>query len=213
MAFNPLMSASFERWLKPAAYLAGALLAAWMLWAAAHPRYPFQVDRINKDFGLWSLRFLFACLLISPVSRWTRQPWLRRWRRPLGLLAFAFALLHTVHFLLWGRLWPDRMGLLFARPYLTIGLVALALFVPLAATSNDAAVRWTSPRRWRRLHLAVYPAAALSVTHEVMAYGPLKGEAGLYSALTVLLAGARLARMIKEAGRRRPSASAAAPAE
>jgi sulfoxide reductase heme-binding subunit YedZ len=105
------------------------------------------------------------------------------------------------------------MNLLFARPYLTIGLVALALFVPLALTSNDAAVRWTTPRRWRRLHLFVYPAAALSVIHEVMAFGPLKGEAGLYSALTVLLVGAKLARMAKEAGRRRPVGSAPAPAE
>jgi sulfoxide reductase heme-binding subunit YedZ len=207
------MTASVERWLKPAAYLAGAALAAWMLWAAGHPHYPFQVDRINKDLGLWSLRFLFACLLISPVSRRTRQPWMRRWRRPLGLLAFAFALLHTVHFLLWGRLWPDRMGLLFARPYLTIGLVALLLFAPLAATSSDRAVRWVNPRRWRKLHLAVYPAAALSVIHEVMAYGPLKGEAGLYCALTVLLAGAKIARMAREAVRHRASAPAAAPAE
>lgn len=204
------MTPAADRWLKPLAYLAGAALAGWMLWFALHPRYPFQVDRINKDFGLWSLRFLFACLLISPVSRWTRQPWLRRWRRPLGLLAFAFALVHTVHFLLWGRVWPDRLGLLFRRPYLTIGLVALALFIPLALTSNDAAVRWVTPRRWRRLHLLAYPAAALSVIHEVMAYGPLMGEAGLYSALTVLLGAARLARMSQGASGRRAAAPAAA---
>jgi sulfoxide reductase heme-binding subunit YedZ len=206
------MSAAADRWLKPVAYLAGAALAGWLVWFALHPTYPFQTDRMNKDMGLWSLRFLFACLLISPVSRWIRQPWLRRWRRPLGLLAFYFAALHTVHFLLWGRLWPDRMGLLFARPYLTIGLVALILFVPLALTSTDGAVRWTTPRRWRRLHLLVYPAAALSVIHEVMAFGPLKGEAGLYSALTVLLVGARLVRMAQEAGRRSPR-PAPAPAE
>jgi sulfoxide reductase heme-binding subunit YedZ len=202
------MSAASDRWLKPLAYLAGAALAGWMLWFALHPTYPFQVDRINKDMGLWSLRFLFACLLISPVSRWTRQPWLRRWRRPLGLLSFYFAALHTVHFLLWGRLWPDRMGLLFARPYLTIGLAGLILYVPLALTSTDSAVRWTTPRRWRRLHLLVYPAAALSVIHEVMAFGPLQGEAGLYSALTILLTGNKLLRMAQEAGRRRSPARA-----
>ena len=208
------MTPAVDHRLKPFAYLAGAALAGWMVWAALHPRYAFQVDRINKDMGLWSLRFLFACLLISPVSRWTRQPWLRRWRRPLGLLAFTFALLHTVHFLLWGRLWPDRMGLLFARPYLTIGLVALVLFLPLALTSNDAAVRWTTPRRWRRLHLLVYPAAALSVIHEVMAYGPLRGEAGLYCALTVLLAGNKVVRMAQERGRRQaPGRASPAPAQ
>jgi sulfoxide reductase heme-binding subunit YedZ len=206
------MTPAADRWLKPLAYLAGLALAVWLVWVALHPRYPFQTDRINKDMGLWSLRFLFACLLISPVSRWIRQPWLRRWRRPLGLLAFYFAALHTVHFLLWGRVWPDRLGLLFARPYLTIGLVGLILYVPLALTSTDGAVRWTTPRRWRRLHLLAYPAAALSVIHEVMAYGPLKGEAGLYSVLIVVLTGARLVRLSKEAGRR-PSRPAPAPAE
>ncbi|HEY4028935.1 MAG TPA: ferric reductase-like transmembrane domain-containing protein [Caulobacteraceae bacterium] len=208
------MSPASDRWLKPLAYLSGLALASWMLWFALHPRYAFHVDRINKDMGLWSLRFLFACLLISPVSRWTRQAWLRRWRRPLGLLAFAFALLHTLHFLVWGKVWPDRMGLLLQRPYLVIGIVALILFIPLALTSNDAAVRWATPRRWRRLHLLAYPGAALSVIHEVMAYGPLKGEAGLYCVLTVLLVGAKGMRLAQEAGRRRgPARSAPLAAE
>jgi sulfoxide reductase heme-binding subunit YedZ len=202
------MSPTADRWLKPLAYLAGAALAGWMLWFALHPTYPFQTDHLNVEMGRWSLRFLFACLLISPVSRWIRQPWLRRWRRPLGLLSFYFAVLHTVHFLLWGRVWPDRMNLLFVRPYLLIGLVGLILYVPLALTSTDSAVRWTTPRRWRRLHLLVYPAAALSVIHEVMAFGPLKGEAGLYSVLTVLLAGNKLLRLPQDIGRRRAPARA-----
>lgn len=196
-----------EPWLKRVFYLAGLALAGWLLWVATHPARPFQIDRMNKDMGLWSLRCLFACLLISPVSRWLRMPSLRRWRRPLGLAAFGFALLHTVHFLLYGRLWPNRLDLLFKRPYMTIGLVALVLFVPLAATSTDAAIRWATPRLWRRLHLAVYPAAVLSVVHEVMAYGPMLGEAGLYSGLALVLTVARLGRV------RWPSLGATIPAE
>lgn len=181
-----------ERAQRRAFYLACAGLAGWMVWAATHPWKAFLVDRINKDMGLWSLRFLFACLLISPVSRLFKWPGLRRWRRPLGLAAFAFATLHTVHFLLWGRIWPDRLDVLLIRPYLTIGTVALILFIPLAVTSNDAMVRKVTPKRWRRLHLLVYPVAALSVVHEVMAYGPIKGEAGLYSLLAIVLTGLRL---------------------
>ncbi len=207
------MTPASEHWLKRAFYLACTILAGWLLWIATHPSRPFQIDRMNKDMGLWSLRFLFACLLISPLSRWTRTPGLRRWRRPLGLAAFAFAALHTVHFLLYGRLWPDRLSLLLTRPYMTIGLVALVLFAPLAATSNDAAVRWTTPRLWRRLHLAVYPAAGLSVIHEVMAYGPLIGEAGLYSVLATVLIGARLVRLARDGWRRRAQIGAPALAE
>jgi len=180
-----------ERWLKRAFYLACAALAGWLLWRAAYPQRPFEADWVNKELGRWSLRFLFVCLLLSPLSRLLRRPAWRRWRRPLGLMAFAFAAIHTVHFLLYGRIWPHRMAIVVQRPYLAIGLVALILFAPLAATSNDAVVRWMTPRRWRLLHGAVYPAAALSVVHEVMAYARLIGEAGLYCALVVLLLAAK----------------------
>lgn len=202
----PLFSAlpPAERAMRNAFYLACAALAGWMLWRALHPVRPFQIDRINKDMGLWSLRFLFACLALSPLSRWLKAPTLRRWRRPLGLAAFAFAALHTGHFLLYGRLWPDRLDILFKRPYMTLGLIALVLLVPLALTSADVVVRWIKPRRWRLLHLLIYPAAALSVIHEVMAYGPLKGEAGLYSVLTVLFLVNKGVRLVREAWPRKP---------
>ena len=197
----PTALAAERRW-KQVFYLACALLAGWLLWRAAHPRYAFQVDWINKELGRWSLRFLFACLMISPLSRLLRQPGWRRWRRPLGLMAFAFALIHTVHFLLWGRIWPDRLAVLFQRTYLTVGLAGLALLVPLAATSNDAMVRWMTPRRWRLLHWLVYPAAVLSVMHDVMSYAPLLGEAGLYCVLTALVLVAKAWREAAKGGAR-----------
>ncbi len=184
-----------ERRLKRAFYMACAALAAWLLWRATHPTRAFEVDWVNKEMGRWSLRFLIPCLLLSPLSRWLREPGLRRWRRPLGLMAFAFAALHTVHFLLYGRVWPDRMAVLVQRPYLLIGTIALLLFVPLAMTSNDAMVRRVTPRRWRWLHLIAYPIAALSVAHEVMAYAHLRGEAGV---VCVLAAFALVARIVRQ---------------
>ena len=183
-----------ERWLKLAFYLACAVLAGWLLWRASHQHRAFEADWVNKELGRWSLRFLFVCLLLSPLSRLLRQPAWRRWRRPLGLMAFAFAAIHTLHFLLYGRVWPHRMAILVQRPYLAIGMLALILFVPLAASSNDAVVRWMTPRRWRLLHGAVYPAVALSVVHEVMSYAQLIGEAGLYCALVVLVLAAKALR-------------------
>ena len=176
-----------EQRLKQAFYLACAVLAGGLLWRAAHPQHAFQADWINKELGRWSLRFLFVCLLLSPLSRLFRQPGWRRWRRPLGLMAFAFAAIHTVHFILYGRLWPDRMLILVQRPYLAIGMIALVLFIPLVVTSNDAMVRWMTPRRWRALHWAAYPVATLSVVHDVMAYARLIGEAGLCCALLVVV--------------------------
>jgi len=42
----------------------------------------------------------------------------------------------------------------------------LALFVPLAMTSNDVSVRLMK-RGWKRLHRLVYPAAVLTFLHWV----------------------------------------------
>ena len=48
------------------------------------------------------------------------------------------------------------------------GWLAFALFVPLAATSNDMATR-ALKRTWKRLHRLVYPAAILTFLHWVLA--------------------------------------------
>ena len=82
-----------ERAARWALYAAMTLLGAGLLWRADHPHYAFETDDVNKAMGHWSLRLLWACLLLSPLSRALRQPALRRWRRPLGLGAFGFATL------------------------------------------------------------------------------------------------------------------------
>lgn len=186
-----------ERAARWAAYAAMTALGAWLLWRAVHPHHAFETDEVNKAMGHWSLRLLWACLLITPLSRALRQPALRRWRRPLGLGAFGFGALHTVHFLLWGRLWPDRLGIMFVPPriYMAVGLLALVLMLPLALTSNDWIVRRMPPRLWRQLHLLVYPVAILSLTHEVMSYARLKGEAGLDCVLVAAFVLAKAWRM------------------
>ena len=58
----------------------------------------------------------------------------------------------------------------------------------LAATSTDRMVRKLSPRAWRRLHAAIYLIVPLSVLHELMAYGEVIGEAGLYTLMIPVLA-------------------------
>ena len=59
---------------------------------------------------------------------------------------------------------PGRAGL----PDILVGWLALALFVPLAATSSDIATRALG-RSWKRLHRLVYPAAILTFLHWVLA--------------------------------------------
>jgi sulfoxide reductase heme-binding subunit YedZ len=74
------------------------------------------------------------------------------------------------------------------RPDILVGWLALALFIPLAATSNDFATR-ALKRSWKRLHRLVYPAAVLTFLHWVLAaYDPTTAyiHVGVLAAIELL---------------------------
>ena len=169
---------------------ASALVLLWPL--GRHCLAHDGREQVNIELGLWSTRFLIGALAITPLSAWLREPSLKRWRRPLGLAALAFALVHASQYAVYSMIWPDRLHYLFRRPYLIIGFVAVLLLIPLALTSSNAAVRWLGPRRWKALHKLVYPAAALVVAHALLGFGnPLK-EPGLQAALIAGLLALRI---------------------
>ena len=67
--------------------------------------------------------------------------------------------------------WLDQFfapGAIFAdavkRPFITVGMLAFLLMVPLAVTSTDAMIRRLG-KRWTRLHQAVYLIAILGIVH------------------------------------------------
>jgi sulfoxide reductase heme-binding subunit YedZ len=110
-------------------------------------------------------------LAVTPVRLVFRRHavsiWLVRHRRDLGVASFAYAAGHTVIYL------AEKASLRIVLQDLgscdiIVGWLALALFVPLAATSNDVATR-ALRRSWKRLHRLVYPAALLSFLHWVWA--------------------------------------------
>jgi sulfoxide reductase heme-binding subunit YedZ len=125
--------------------------------------------------------------LAFPEARWVR--WLMVRRRYLGIATFQYSFLHAVAYL--GReasLQPvvdDALTLAIGT-----GWIALAIFVLLAVTSNDASVRLLR-RGWKRLHRTVYLAAALTFAHWILtAFDPLAGAAHL--GMLALLQGFRL---------------------
>ena len=89
-----------------------------------------------------------------------------RFRRMLGLFAFFYIAMHFVIYA-----WLDQrldLGVILEdiveRPYITIGMLALVLLIPLAVTSTDG-MRRRLKRRWNALHRLVYPIAILGVWH------------------------------------------------
>ncbi len=117
--------------------------------------------------GQWSVGFLCAALLVTPLKQWfpKRQEirLLLRHRRALGVASFSFALLHTVIYL--DKKWTAGLVIKEGQdPSLLTGWIAFVVFILLAITSNDTSVRRLG-RRWKTLHRSVYVASALTFTH------------------------------------------------
>jgi sulfoxide reductase heme-binding subunit YedZ len=180
-----------SRWLRGAFALAVAALLGTLMWRGLSGAGVVTNAGINCALGVWSMRLLIATLAVSPISRWTRRPGLRLWRRPLGLASFAFAVGHAVQYVIYAQVWPSHLHFLVVKPYLFVGSVATVLLALLAATSTNAMVRRLSPRVWKRLHLAVYVALPLSLVHGLLGFWDPRGEASLHIAACVVLALAR----------------------
>lgn len=117
--------------------------------------------------GETSARLMIAAMLIGPLAgllgprRWLL--WLLARRRALGVAAFAYAAAHLVFYAIdMGSL----VAILGELPIASIwtGWLALALMVPMALTSNQAAMKRLRAA-WKRVQQLAYPAAALTLLH------------------------------------------------
>ncbi|HWV80663.1 MAG TPA: protein-methionine-sulfoxide reductase heme-binding subunit MsrQ [Hyphomicrobiaceae bacterium] len=148
---------------------------------------------LERALGLWALRFLIASLAITPL-RQLGGPSLIRFRRALGLLAFYYAALHlTVYMLIdKGLDVPSIIADIAKRPYITVGMLAFVVLVPLAATSNTPMIRRLGAR-WRKLHRLAYLAAAAAALHFIMLVKVWPLEPLIYATLVAALLLFRLA--------------------
>jgi sulfoxide reductase heme-binding subunit YedZ len=117
--------------------------------------------------GETSARLMIAAMLIGPLAgvlgarRWLL--WLLARRRALGVAAFCYAALHLAFYAI-------DMGSLAAMlgelPIASIwtGWLALALMLPMALTSNQAAMR-ALRTGWKTVQRLAYPAAVLTLLH------------------------------------------------
>jgi methionine sulfoxide reductase heme-binding subunit len=193
---------------KPLLYVAGLTPAAWTFYLAVNDRLGANpLDVLERSLGLWSLRFLVIGLAITPLRRFTGVN-LIRYRRAIGLLAFFYALLHVItyagidHGLDIATIVKD----IWKRPFITVGMAAFLILIPLAATSNAASIRWLKSA-WSRLHKWVYAAAALAALHYIMLVKTWNAEPLIYAVLILSLLAVRLVPRARPADR---SAAAAA---
>ena len=125
------------------------------------------IELILRNTGFWTLSCLMLTLTVTPMRRLTGFSQLVRVRRLLGLFAFDYALLHLSTYVILDQYfdWANILKDLTKRPYITLGMTALVLLVPLALTSTDGMMRRLGGGRWRRLHQLVYLIGGLGVVH------------------------------------------------
>ncbi len=157
-----------DRWLKPAVFVLCLLPFFWLI--ARFLIYGFGANPIEtgiRYLGDWSLRFLLIALAVTPVRIVTGWIVVARLRRMLGLFAFTYVALHVIgyvaidQFFDWAAIGRD----IIKRTYITFGMIALVILIPLALTSADSMVRRLGGARWRNLHRLVYVAGVAAVFH------------------------------------------------
>ena len=157
------------------------------------------VEFVTHVTGTWALVGLMVTLAVSPLRWLTGRGWLLRLRRMLGLFAFFYACLHLLTYL-WLDQFFDWRAIghdILKRPFITLGMAAFVLLVPLAVTSTDAWMRRLK-RSWGRLHRLVYPAAVLAVVHYCWLVKRDLTVPLIYAGVLALLLGLRLLRRYRE---------------
>jgi sulfoxide reductase heme-binding subunit YedZ len=160
--------------------------------------------------GLATLRILTISLAITPVRRLSpRLGWLIKFRRLLGLFAFFYASLHLLTYIaLYASFDINSMAADIAkRRYITAGVAAWLLLLPLAVTSTNWAIRKLGGKRWNRLHKLVYAAAVCGVIHY---WWQVKPGVITPITITVVLAVLLLARPVQTLLQRRKKKQAVA---
>lgn len=195
-------------WAVALAPLAGLLYGFWTDGLTVNP-----IEYVTRTLGETALQLLLAGLALTPLRILFGIGWQMSLRRLLGLLAFFYVVLHFAvwivldHFFDWATMLDDVVK----RPWITVGLAALLLLAPLAATSTTAMVRRLGGMAWRRLHRLVYLAAALGALHYIWLAKKVLIEPWVYAGVLAALLGIRGAAWAHKGVRRWRGAAPARP--
>ena len=180
-------------------------LGALLYWASTGDLTANPISFITNWLGDWTLRFLLVGLALTPLRIMTGLAWPLLLRRLIGLFAFAYA---GLHFLVWLILdhffnWPEMAADILKRRYITVGMLALVLLIPLAATSTNRMVKRLGGKAWRRLHRLVFITATLAVVHFLWLEKVGRHTAFYYAGILLVLLGIRAGDAVRRSARKR----------
>lgn len=189
------MKAGPRPWLGPALVTGACVPAVWL--GVEGLRGKLGANPIAEALnacGLCALVLLVLSLACTPVKMLTGVGWIQPLRRTFGLLGFGYAALHLLIYAV-----ADQGLALKAiavdvvkRPFITVGMLAFALLVPLAWTSTKEQVAKLGGARWRKLHKLAYVIVPLGVVHFVLRVKKDLTEPVVYGAIVLVLLLARV---------------------
>lgn len=159
-----------DPWIKPGILIGSLAPLAWMiLRVLTHELGANPIQEVENELGLSALILLIATIACTPARRLLGWTWPMRVRRELGLLAFLYAVLHFLTYLVLDQFfdWGVIAGDIVQRPFITVGFTTLVLLAPVAWTSTNASIKKLGYARWQRIHWLVYPAGVLAAVHFV----------------------------------------------
>lgn len=178
-----------------AVWLACFAPIVWLAWKGyAGELGANPIEKLIRQLGVWGLRLLLVGLAITPAARILRMPRLVRFRRTIGLFAFAYIVLHLFSyigvdlFFDFRQLWKDILK----RPFITLGMLAFVLLIPLAVTSTNGWVIRMGRQAWSRLHWLIYVIVPLGVVHYYLLVKADHRPPLVYGAILAVLLGWRV---------------------
>lgn len=188
----------YKRFDKPLVFLLCLGPALWIASLAANDILGLGINKglgvnpieyLNRTLGDWAMRMVLVTLAVTPVRLITGWAGALRYRRMLGLFAFFYVVLHLSsyvvldHFFNWSAILKD----IILRNYITVGMVAVVLLIPLAVTSTNGWIRRLGARRWQNLHRAIYVIGPLVIFHYWMMVKADWREPAIYGAILAVL--------------------------
>ncbi|VAV99524.1 Protein-methionine-sulfoxide reductase heme-binding subunit MsrQ [hydrothermal vent metagenome] len=194
------------RKFKPLVFVVLALPLLWLLWQwgllftgkpsalGANP-----IEATNRFLGDTALRVLLLTLAITPLRDILKWPKLTQMRRMIGLWAFFYVSLHLSSYFGMDLLFSLKALLkdISKRTYITLGMTAFVLLIPLAVTSTNGMIRRLGPKNWARLHKLIYLIAGLGVFHHFMMTKGNQLAPWVHFWILLILLGWRLGKRLK----------------
>jgi sulfoxide reductase heme-binding subunit YedZ len=170
------------------------------------------IEVITRSTGHWTLLFLLITLSVTPLRKLAGMPWLIQFRRMLGLFAFFYGSLHLMTYVWLDKFFDvhEMLEDIGKRRFITVGMTAFALMVPLALTSTRKMIARLGGKRWNRLHRLIYLSATAGAVHFYWLVKKDVRRPLFYAAILGVLLAYRLVIWLLPVAKRSPAARALA---